>query len=117
MNYEKKELYTAKRDSGVDISDPAITEAFAQLKADSAETKFILLSLIGNSPKTQLIGSGADIEGLSSMLTDDNGYYGVVRASVDSKVKFFHLFFMGSDVGGKAFSCNVITMRTTLSHY
>lgn len=42
MNPEKKELYTAKRSSGLDVSDPDILEKWSQIKDDSNPLKFLL---------------------------------------------------------------------------
>jgi hypothetical protein len=103
MDPTKKELYTAKRSSGVDCSsDTSIASAWERVKADSSPDNWLLLTV--KSAKATLLASGNDgVAGLGAMLTDSDVYFGVVRATIrGSMVKFFSVFVVGTDVGGMA---------------
>ncbi len=100
MDPTKKELYTAKRSSGVDCtSDPTIASAWERVKADSSPDNWLLLNVKSN--KATLIASGCDgVVGFGARLTDSDVYFGVVRATLrGSAVKFFSVFVVGTNVG------------------
>jgi len=99
MNHEKKELYTAKRASGVDVSDPAIQEAWIRLRADADTHNYLLLGFSeGVKISVKSTGSGG-LDELRSNLSDDEILFGAIRVHLSSGLsKFFHLFFVGSNV-------------------
>ena len=104
MDTTKKELYTAKRESGVDMTtDCAILETFNEIKTDN-DTNWMLISLIGNTPKIQFDHKGNDIDSFISTCNDDHAYYGIIKVNIKHHnvpcVKFMQVFFMGENVGG-----------------
>lgn len=104
MDPTKKELYTAKRDSGVDMTtDGAILETFTEIKTDN-DTNWMLVSLIGSSPKVQFNAKGSSVDGFISAISDDDAFYGVIRVQIAHHAvectKFIQVFFMGDNVGG-----------------
>lgn len=98
MDPTKKELYTAKRPSGLDTSDPSVQSIIDQLRSDSDPTNWILLKVVGTTLAVQSAGSGGLTE-LSTALVDDDVLYGALRCEVDGKVRFYHVFFVGTAVG------------------
>ena len=99
MNHEKKELYTAKRASGVDVSDPAIQDAWAAVRADSDDRNYVLLGFAeGTRIYVKANGSGG-LNEMISKLSDDEILFGALRVQLSSGgAKIFHLFFVGSNV-------------------
>ena len=99
MDPTKKELYTAKRSSGLDISSPEVTAAIEKLKDDRDSTNWVLLKVVNSCLGLHSSGSSGLVELLSS-LDDDDVYYGGFRCLAGDKVKFYHLYFVGQNVGG-----------------
>lgn len=100
MDPTKKELYTAKRPSGLDISSATVRSAIAALKADHDPCNWVLLK-ISTPAVVDVHASGeSGVDGLLESLVDDDILYGCIRCTVTGRVKFFHLFFVGADVGG-----------------
>jgi len=99
MNHEKKELYTAKRASGVDVSDPAIQEAWAEVRNDGSTKNFLLLGFAeGTKINVKQSGSGG-LDEMRSGLSDDEILFGAIRVQLPSGgAKFFHIFFVGANV-------------------
>lgn len=105
MDPTKKELYTAKRESGVDMStDAAILTTFDQLKSSDNDTNWLLISMVGNTPKMQLKSKGSSVDEFIAAFSDDDAFYGVIRVQIAdhgvSCVKFMHVFYVGENVGG-----------------
>lgn len=100
MNPEKKDLYTAKRPSGVDTSSPAVKDAIDQLRSDESSVNWILLR-VNTANAVEVFAAGVDgAQGLQAALNDSDIFFGALRCSVAGKVKFFHIFFVGSEVSG-----------------
>ncbi len=100
MDPTKKELYTAKRPSGLNVSDPAINEAFNALRSDENKTSWVVLS-VRNSTELFVHGVGeGDISALISTLSDDDVFFGFFRCLVQGKIKFYGIFYVGENVGG-----------------
>jgi hypothetical protein len=98
MDPTKKELYTAKRSSNVDVSDPLISEGWEKVRSDIEDTNWIILYL--SNPTTvsvKSVGSGGAEEFISN-LNDDEILFGGLRAQVNDTVKFYHIYFVGSNV-------------------
>lgn len=98
MNFDKKELYTAKRSSGVNV-DPDIALQWNVVRSDSENDNFILLTYSGNDIVLCAHGDGG-LQGLLSHLNDDHIFFGGLRAEVDGLIKFFSFSFIGSAVNG-----------------
>ena len=96
MDHQKKELYTAKRESGASIDDETL-RAYKDLREGS--TNNWLLSIYNNN-SGQIHSSGIELQNLIDSLVDEDVYFGVVKVLVNTQVKYFHLFFMGANVGG-----------------
>ena len=96
MNHEKKELYTKKLSSGLDVSDPLIAETLNKVK-----TEVINWFLIGFKDASVLevkcSGSGGAAEMLGN-LKDSEILFGVIKASINGMIKFYQLSFIGKDV-------------------
>lgn len=100
MNPEKKDLYTAKRPSGVDTSNPEVKAAIEQLRSDESSVNWILLK-VNSSNAVELFGAGVNgAEEMRDALDDNDIFFGALRCNVAGKVKFFHVFFVGADVSG-----------------
>ena len=98
MDPTKKELYTAKRPSGLDTSSPELQAAIDMLRSDTDPTNWILCKVVNNTT-VALHGSGSGGLGeFSSALNDDDVYYGAIRCTADGMVKFYHVFFVGLNV-------------------
>ena len=100
MNPEKAELYTAKRTTLIDLETNLIPAAWTRFRDDADPSNWILVTIDGNTKVVHLAGSGGG-DGLSGILrtvTDDDIFFGGVRVSVDNRMKFYHLFIVGSNV-------------------
>lgn len=109
MDPTKKELYDAKRSSGVDTSDPCISSTWAAVRADEEDTNWLLLTYQEedkeprkkNSAKMKVFSSGSGgLDELLSHLDDEKVFFGCVRAVVDGGTKFYSLSFIGDQLGG-----------------
>lgn len=100
MDPTRKELYTTKKTSGLNVNaDPKLEEAVKSLKNDSESTNWLLMKVSGTELLLHSTGSEGINELLSS-LSDEDVFYGAFKALVDSKVKFFHMYIVGQSVGG-----------------
>ena len=61
----------------------------------------LLLNVRANKASLVAEGSGG-VEDLFLNLSEADVYFGVIRVAVRDKVKFFSVFFVGSEVGGLA---------------
>ena len=98
MNPSKKDLYTAKRPSGLDTTDVAIQIAIESLRSDSDPVNWLQLKVNGTTLVPHASGTGGLSEFISS-LNEDDVYYGALRCSVDGKTRFYHVYFVGQAVG------------------
>jgi hypothetical protein len=103
MDPTKKDLYTAKRPSGIDVSSPAIAATWAAVRSDEAATNWVLLGYAATNC-IDVVGSGSEgFDELLQNLVEDKALFGGVRVTnSDGKVKFFFIFFVGKDLGGMA---------------
>jgi hypothetical protein len=100
MDPTKKELYTAKKSSGLNVNaDPALDDAIKKLKSDEEPTNWLLMKVSGTNLMLHATGSDGATELISS-LNEEDVYYGAIKALVDGKVKFFHIYVVGQNVGG-----------------
>eukprot|EP01031_Cornospumella_fuschlensis_P042198 gene42198-51533_t len=98
MDPTKKELYTAKRSAGLATDDGEVVTAVQRLKDDSDPTNWLVMR-VENNTALRLVASGpGGVSELISSLTNEDIFYGAVRALVDGKVKFFHVYFVGANV-------------------
>ena len=90
--------FVAKRPSGVNVEDPAIIEAWNDVRSDDSQTNWLMLHLSG--PTTIAVkstGSGG-IHELIDSLSDDEVLFCALRLSLGGQVKFFHIYFVGANV-------------------
>lgn len=104
MDPTKKELYTAKRESGVDMtSDSLILETFNEIK-NGNDTNWMLISLIGNTPNIQFNNKGSSIDEFINLCDEDHAYYGIIKVNISHHnvtcVKFMQVFYIGDNIGG-----------------
>jgi hypothetical protein len=100
MNPEKKELYTAKRSSGVDVSDPAISQAWSDLRTEGSPVSWMLMYL--SAPQVvsvKSLGGGGPAEMISNM-SDDEICFGAIRALVGGQMRYYYVYFTGDNVNG-----------------
>lgn len=93
MDPTKKELYTAKRTSGINCTDPQILDTWNLIRDDNSSVSWMLLGYA--DPSTiQVISSGeGSIEEFIPSLSDDAIYFGVFRAFVAGSMKFFSVSY------------------------
>jgi hypothetical protein len=99
MDPTKKELYTAKRSSGVDCSDPRILEIWEKIKDDHEPTQWLLIGYI-NPSTVVLTHYGERFDEMLSYMNDDECLFGVLRGKISGADKFFSLSFVGENVNG-----------------
>mmetsp|Transcript_37087 Transcript_37087/g.110711 ORF Transcript_37087/g.110711 Transcript_37087/m.110711 type:complete len:147 (+) Transcript_37087:38-478(+) len=88
-----------KVSSGLDVSDPAIAEAWNKVRTDAKEETWMLLEYEGKS-KLKVRASGAGgAEDLLANVTDELILYGGLRTKAG---KFLCLMSMGEDAGAMA---------------
>jgi len=98
MDYNKKELYTAKRSSNINVDDVNISITWEQLRSDSS-INWMLLHLVQTTVvAVKSFGSGGMTEFIHH-LTNDDILFGALRCKVGGSIKFIHIYFVGSDVG------------------
>ena len=98
MDPTKKELYTAKRSSGLDsVSDPQVVERLKDFKFND-EHQWILFSLDNTTLRFHAISG--NISNLSSHFDESSVYYGALKAKVENKLKVFVFTIIGEQVGG-----------------
>jgi hypothetical protein len=100
MDPTKKELYTAKRASGVNCDDPNIADAWQRLRSDDDPMNWMLMYLATNTSIAVKSSGSGGIEEFISNMNDDEILFGAFRAQVSGGMKFFHVFFTGSNVSG-----------------
>jgi len=99
MDPSKKELYTAKRSSGIDTSSEAVGRAYASVRDDGSDDNFLLTNVLEQRVELVATGSGG-LEELLQHINADDIYYGFIRVTASSRIKFVHLFIVGENVGG-----------------
>ena len=89
MDPTKKELYSAKRSSGINVSDPRIQEIWNMVRDDNNPTKWMILGY-ADSSTIEVVSSGeGSIEEWMGSFSDDGIFFGVFRALVNGSSKFF----------------------------
>ncbi|CAN0090563.1 unnamed protein product [Laminaria digitata] len=103
---EAKALHTTKRSSGVDVSNPALADAWARVRQDSEDqTNWCAFSHAeGSNNVLALLGSGTGgIPELCSALKESMVAYCAVRiegAAGGGTGRFHRILFVGEEVGG-----------------
>mmetsp|Transcript_136614 Transcript_136614/g.291811 ORF Transcript_136614/g.291811 Transcript_136614/m.291811 type:complete len:145 (-) Transcript_136614:43-477(-) len=88
-----------KASSGLDVSDPAIAEAWGKVRSDADPLTWLLLEYEGKAKlKVRASGSGDAAELLANVV-DDQVTFGALRTKAG---KFLCLMCMGEDTGGMA---------------
>lgn len=98
MDYQKKELYTQTKSSGVIVDDISI-QAWNDVRNDDTDSNWILLGFVDNTTIVTLKAKGTgNLEELIRNLNQNEIMFGGIRCSVTAKVKFYHIFFVGQNV-------------------
>lgn len=100
MDPTKKELYTAKRPSGLDVSSAEVKTLIDKLRSDVDNTNWLVLKISGSAELVIHSSGETGFDGLYSSLNDDDIFYGAIKCSVNGKIKFYHIYFVGENVGG-----------------
>jgi hypothetical protein len=100
MDPTKKELYTAKRSSGVDCSDPAILLTWNHVKDDLNPTNWLLIGYSDGSTVSLRASGSQGLEELLLNLNNDEAFFGALRAQVRGSTKFYSLSFVGDNLNG-----------------
>lgn len=100
MDPTKKELYTAKRNTGLDVSDTDVIDAWNGVRDTDFNWLIVVVELSGNARMTlHRTGSGGFDE-MKNVLNDDNIYYCIFKLKVFGISKFIHMYFIGDNVNG-----------------
>ena len=101
MDHEKKDLYIAKRASGVEIHEDVLN-AWDTVRNDEDPTSWILCKVESGQTVVTLHGSGSGgVEELISYLHEDEVFFGGIRVQAGGdRIKFLHFYFVGQNVGG-----------------
>eukprot|EP01035_Chromulina_nebulosa_P027974 gene27974-36860_t len=103
MDPTKKELYTAKRSSGLDTSsDPNVETAISDIKSETTSTNWILFKIAFGQPNASLqhFKSGSRSDELKQQLSEDEIFFGLIRLHVQERIKFYNISYIGSNVSG-----------------
>lgn len=99
MDVTKKELYAAKRGSGLDDSSPVILETWQRIKNDSAETNWFLVSYTANNVVDVCASGTGGLEELCDNLSNEEVFFGGYRTKTEP-AQFYSFYFVGQEVGG-----------------
>ncbi len=104
MDPTKKELYGAKRSSGVSMNEEEIRDAWKDVKDDGSDTNWLLISYVaGSNSAVHVVATGnGGVSEMLAHLNDDSSFFCVVRCKIGSNIKFYSLFYVGNNVGGMA---------------
>mmetsp|Transcript_4737 Transcript_4737/g.7140 ORF Transcript_4737/g.7140 Transcript_4737/m.7140 type:complete len:162 (-) Transcript_4737:117-602(-) len=97
----RNELHTAKRSSGLDLSDPRLQSAWDDVRSDSDVNWCLFGYPDGSSTKLEFKSSGSDgLKGLLGTLSEDSVTWAGMKISVGGGTKLVRFMFVGSNVGG-----------------
>lgn len=99
MDVTKKELYTAKRGSGLDDSSPAILETWQRIKNDADATNWFLITYTANNTVDVCASGVGGIQELCDNLNNDDVFFGGYRTTSEP-AQFYAFYFVGQNVGG-----------------
>jgi len=100
MQTDKKELYTAKRSSNINVEED-VAGAWEHVRSDDRGENWLLCKVLTGTTSCTLHGTGTNgLPELLAALTQDEIFYGAIRVTIRGQVKFFHVYFVGEDVGG-----------------
>lgn len=116
MDYNKKELYTAKRSSNVQVDDPAIASTWEQVRSDAVATNWMLLYLSQPTVVAVKASGSGGIEELIQNLSDDDIFFGAIRCKIGGGIKFIHIYFVGSNVGEWRRARHLCLNRASFKH-
>lgn len=107
MDPLKKDLYTAKRASGLNTSaDPNLSTIVEQLVAepnsesdDSPRScKWMIMKIVNGNALTVHAHGLDGVAGLLGALNDDDIYFSVIQVYIQEKIKYIHVFYVGGNV-------------------
>jgi len=84
---------------GINISDPAISESWAKVIGTYDENWVLLHLPSPNSAAVYKLGSTFE-DLINNGIDDENVYFGAIKLTIESKIKFFKFSFIGSNVSG-----------------
>lgn len=97
MDPTKKALYTEKRPSGLDVSsDPVLAP---ELEVFRNERNWILMKIVNNKQLCFHASGESLFSNFIAALTEDDIYFGAIRANVNDRVKTFHVCYVGPNTG------------------
>eukprot|EP01039_Chlorochromonas_danica_P002460 gene2460-2695_t len=97
MDPTKKDLYKAKRSSGLDVTgDGRVAEMVTRLRS-GGPLGWLLMTIQPPGTLT-LHSSGTDITDMIANLSEDEIFYGAFRCAVQGQIKFLHFYFLGENV-------------------
>jgi hypothetical protein len=103
MDPTKKELYTAKRSSDVNVSSPAIRAAWAAIRSDADPTDWALLQYTGQPGVIDVVATGSGgVDEMLTHLSDDKVSFVGGRRSRGGATRFYFFYFVGRDIGSMA---------------
>jgi len=86
----------------VDVSDPALAQAYQEVRDDSNDTNWTVFGYEGNAIKVQGKGSG-DIEELKGVLSEEEAQFAYLRVtsgdSESKRSKFVFISWVGERLG------------------
>ena len=93
MNPEKKDLYTAKKETVIDFQTNSIKESWDKLRDDADPTNWMLTTIDGTTKVVHLAGSGDTcLSGLQRVVVDDDIFFGGIRVNINPhRIKFYHV--------------------------
>lgn len=99
MDPTKKELYTAKRSSGLDTDNEEVKEAIREFRQGDRSNWLLLKLTTANGIELHGVGSGG-LEEMVASLSPTEVYYGAIKAKVSELVRFYHINIIGAEIGG-----------------
>lgn len=97
MDPTKTALYTEKRPSGLDVSsDPVLV---SELEVFKSERNWILMKIVDNKQLCFHASGDSLFSSFIAALTDNDIYFGAIRANVSDRVKTFHICYVGPNTG------------------
>ena len=97
-----KALNAARPSSDVDLSDPAVAEAWASVTSTGSPNNWLALGYAqGSKKKLCVISTGTGgFEGLRPQLSDDAVTYSVFQVTVGEATRLVFLCYVGEQTGG-----------------
>lgn len=94
----------------VDVSDPAIAEAYNNIRNDANPLAWVVLSYNDSGKALQIEASGdGGLSDMTAVFQDDKAHYGYIRVTTgdeeSKRTKFLFISWCGESVGALKVSC------------